>query len=112
MEFAGFDQVPEAGYIQFVIAERIEAQGEPVAKQGWLLVRTARSQRFLELRPGDAEVVLGGSRRQVGPQQAKQKLAAVRMVRLDQKIGQQSDRLSIGERDCPQPAMLDLQSAE
>ena len=36
-------------------------------ESGWLLVRIARSQRFLKLRPGDTEIVLGGRCRQVGP---------------------------------------------
>jgi hypothetical protein len=34
------------------------------------------------------------------------------VIRLDQEIGQQSDRLAVGERDRPQLAMLDLQATE
>ncbi len=102
----------KARHIQFVIAERVEAQGEPIADQGWLLVGSVRSQRFLKMRPGHAEIVLRGSSRQIGPQQAKQKFTAVRVIRLDQEIGQQSDRLTVGEGDRSQLAMLDLQSTE
>jgi len=82
-----------------MIAERVEAQGEAVADQVWLLVGCARAQRFLELGPGDAEIVLSRSRRQVGPEQAKQKFPTVSVIRLDQEIGQQSDRLAVGEGD-------------
>ena len=95
-----------------MIAERIESQGEPIADQVWLRVGIARSQRFLKMRPGDAQIVLCGSSRQVGPQQAQQKFTAVRVIRLDQEIGQQSDRLTVGEGDRSQLAMLDLQSTE
>ena len=112
MEAAGLDQGAKAGHIQLVIAERVEAQGEPIADQVGLLVGSARSQRFLKLRPGDAEIVLSRSRRQVGPQQAQQKFTAVLVIRLDQEIGQQSDRLTVGEADSPQLAMLDLQSTQ
>jgi len=34
------------------------------------------------------------------------------VIRLDQEIGQQSDRLSIGEGDHSQLAMLDLQATQ
>ena len=112
METAVFDQCAKAGNIQFVIAERIEAQGEPIADQVWLLVGSARSQRFLKISPRHAEIILGSSSRQVGPQQAKQIFTAVRVIRLDQQIGQQSDRLAVGEGDRAQPAMLDLQLTE
>ncbi len=78
----------------------------------WLSVGIARTQRFLKLCLGHAEIVLGSSSRQVGPQQAKQKFTAVRMIRLDQEIAQQSDRLPVGEGNCSQPAMLDLQLTE
>jgi hypothetical protein len=112
MEATGFDLGAKVGHIQFVIAERVEAQGEPSADQMWLLVGSARSQRFLKLCPGHAEIVLSSGSRQIGPQQAKQEFTAVRMIRLDQEIGQQSARLTVGEDDCSQPAMLDLQSTE
>jgi hypothetical protein len=36
----------------------------------------------------------------------------VRVIRLDQEIGQQSDRLTVGEGDGSQLAMLDLQSTQ
>ncbi len=112
MEAAGFDQGAKAGHIQFVIAERIEAQGKPIADQVRLLVRSARSQRILKIRPGHPEIVLSSSRRQVGPQQAQQKFTAVRVIRLDQEIGQQSSRFPVAEGDRAQLAMLDLQLAE
>ncbi len=102
----------KAGHIQFVIAEGVEAQGEPVADQVGLLVGSARSQRFLKMRPGHTEIVLRGGSRQVGPQQAKQKFTAVRVIRLDQEIGQQPDRLAVGEGDRSRLAMLDLQSTK
>ena len=112
MAAAGLDQGAKAGHIQFVITERIEAQGEPISGQIRLLVGSARSQRFLKLCPGHAEVVLSSSSRQVGPQQAKQKFTAVRVIRLDQQIGQQSDRLTVGEGNRSQLAMPDLQLTE
>jgi hypothetical protein len=95
-----------------MITERIEAQGKPIPDQGWLRLGSARPQRFLKMRPGDAQIVLRGRSRQVGPQQAQQKFTAVLMIRLDQEIGQQSDRLTVGEGDGPQLAMLDLQSTQ
>jgi len=70
------------------------------------------AERFLKLRPGDAQVILRSSSRQVGPQQAEEEFTAMCMLRFDQKIRQQSDRLAVGERDRPQLAMLDLQAAE
>ncbi len=79
-----------------------------MADQVGLHVGSARAQRFLKMRPGDAEIVLSRSSRQVGPQQAQQKFTAVFVIRLDQEIGQQSDRLTVGEGDRSQPAMLDL----
>lgn len=112
METAGLDQCTKACHIQFVIAERVEAQGEPIADQGWLLVGSARAQRFLKMRPGHAEIVLSSRSRQVGPQQAKQEFTVVRVVRLDQEIGQQTDRLAVGEGDRSQLGMRDLQSTE
>ena len=95
-----------------MIAEGVEAQGEPIADQGWLLVGSVRSQRFLKMRPRHAEIVLSSSRWQIGPQQAKQKFTAVCVIRLDQQISQQSDCLTVGEGDRSQLAMLDLQSTE
>ena len=112
MEAAGSDQGAKAGCIQLVIAEGVETQGEPVAKQVWLFGGSACSQGFLKMRPGDAEIVLGGSSRQVGPQQAKQKFTAVRVIRLDQEIGQQANRLTVGEGDGSQFLLLNLQSTE
>jgi len=106
------DTAVEFIYIQLVIAERVETQGEPIADQGWLLVGSARSQRFLKMRPGHSEIVLSSSSRQIGPQQAKQKFSAVCVIRLDQEIGQQPDCLTVGEGDRSQLAMLDLQSTE
>ena len=73
--------------IRSYYAEGVEAQGEPVTDQVWLRVGSARPQRFLKMRPGDAEIVLRGRSRQVGPQQAQQKFTAVLMIRLDQEIG-------------------------
>ena len=95
-----------------MITERIESQGKSIADQGWLRVGIARPQRFLKLRPGDAQIVLRSSRGQVGPQQAKQEFTAVRVIRLDQEIGQQSDRLTVGEGDRSQLATRDLQATE
>ena len=112
MDAAGLDQGAEAGHIQFVIAEGVETQREPVTDQVWLLIGSARSQRFLKMRPGDAQIVLSGRCGQVGPQQAQQKFAAVSVIRLDKEIGQQSDRFAIGEGDRPQLAMIDLQAAQ
>ena len=102
----------ESTNVQFVIAEGVEAQGEPITDQGWLHVGSARSQRFLKMRPGHAEVVLSSGGRQIGPQQAKQKISAVCVIRLDQEIGQQPDCLTVGEGDHSQLAMFDLQSTE
>ena len=64
------------------------------------------------MRPGDAQIVLRGRSRQFGPQQAQQKFTAVRVIRLDQEIGQQSDRFAVGERNGTQLAMHDLQATK
>jgi hypothetical protein len=112
MEAAGIDLCAEARNIQFMITERIEAQGKPIADQAWLRAGIGRLQRFPQVRPGDAQIVLRGRSRQVGPQQAQQKFTAVLMIRLDQEIGQQSDHLTVGEDNGSQPAMLDLQSTQ
>ena len=95
-----------------MVTKRVEAQGKPAAGQVWLGVGTARPERFLKMRPGDAQVVLRGRSRQVGPQQAQQKFTAVLMIRLDQEVSQQPDRLAVGEGDRPQLAVLDLQSTQ
>lgn len=95
-----------------MIAEGVEAQGEPVAKQMGLFGGSACSQGFLKMRPGDTKIVLSGSSRQVGPQQAKQKFTAMGVIRLDQEVSQQTDRLTVGEGDRTQPTMLNLQTAE
>ena len=81
---------------------------ELIAAEDGLAVRIVRAQRFLKMRPGYAEVVLRRRRRQVGPEQAQQKFTAVGVIRLDQKIGQQANRLTVGEGDCAQLVMLNL----
>jgi hypothetical protein len=64
------------------------------------------------MRPGHAEIVLSSSSGQIGPQQAEQKFSAVCVIRFNQEIGQQPDRLTVGESDRSQLAMLDLQPTE
>ena len=112
MESAGLNQCAKPRHIQFVIAERIEAQGEPITDQVWLLIGSVGSQRLLKMRPGHAEIVLSSRGRQLRPQQAKQELTAVRVIRLDQEVGQQSDRLAVGKGDRSQLAIRDLQAPE
>ena len=63
-------------------------------------------------KPCNAQVVLRSSGGQVGPQQAKQNVAAVRAIRLDQEIGQQPNRLAVGERDRAQLSMRNLQATQ
>lgn len=112
MAAARLGQSAKARNIQLMVAERVETQAEPIADQVRLGVGTAGSERFLQLRPGDAQIVLRSSGGQVGPQQAKQNVAAVRAIRLDQEIGQQPDRLAVGERDRAQLSMRNLQATQ
>ena len=112
MAAARLGQGTKARHVQLVVAERVETQAEPIADQVRLRVGTARSERFLQLRPGDAQVVLRSSGGQVGPQQAKKNIAAVRAIRLDQEIGQQPNRLAVGERDRAQLSMRNLQATQ
>ena len=112
MATTGFNQCPKAGRIQFVIAEGIEAQSESVTEQVGLFVSSICSECFLKLRPGYAEIVLSSRSRQVRPEQAKQKFTTVRVTRFAQKIGEQSDCLTVGEGDCSRSVMLNLQLTE
>jgi len=57
MEATGLDQGAEACHIQFVIAEGIEAQGEPITDQVWLPIGSARSQCLLKMRPSDLNIL-------------------------------------------------------
>jgi hypothetical protein len=41
-----------------MIAEGVEAQREPVTDQEGLFIGRVISQRFLKMRPGDAQIVL------------------------------------------------------
>jgi hypothetical protein len=59
MGAALFKQITKARDVQLVVAERVEAQREPIADEVRLIGRIARLERLLQLRPGDAQVVLG-----------------------------------------------------
>ncbi len=108
MGTASFDQVSKEGYIQFIPAKGIELQIEAVRDQVRLGILLGFLKVFLQLRAGDAQVVLRGGSGMFGPQQAQQRFARVRVIHFDHQVNEQSHRLAFRNCDLPYLWMREL----
>src|SRR5690606_34499299 len=92
MALALADQVEEGRHIEVVVALQVELDRGPASEQEGRVSRTV-ADGIAESKQGLAQIVARGLLRELGPEQAEQRLALVGPVGLDHEVGQQRSHL-------------------